>query len=428
MARFVFIPVLLKSVKPRDDNHKPKCDARLVGGIYAAQTFVSECAPALQRKRMAAYGTVIQPKEDPVLTLEYLGVRDLIDIQTSTRTFVADGLMTHNCYAAKMNGWRGVGLPFSMSSARELEPVFRVKALTSLLKSRKLWKIFPQDMTDHCLSVICCRDCDETWEDQLLADVITKCRKCGSLRLKQFWSSTWIQKVFDLYDELAQHGHILQTLTKRTERLLVELETWMRRHGRRMHHRVWMGFSAEDQTNLQKRWEDMAHVPNYAEGLLWVSLEPALAPMKLHDMLSGWECAECYFIFAEGGLEASVLSRCPRVCPYCTTQGKIRAIPKLGWAVIGGESGPGARGFEVGAVYDTIDIFEEAGVPLWVKQLGKNPYFKTPPRFDRWRKIAVDGEVWRPVLKHGKGGDPSEWDSRLRVLQLPVHQLPEVTK
>jgi hypothetical protein len=37
--------------------------------------------------------------DDPVVAVSRGPVRDLVDITTSTGTFIAEGLATHNCYA-----------------------------------------------------------------------------------------------------------------------------------------------------------------------------------------------------------------------------------------------------------------------------------------------------------------------------------------
>ena len=78
--------------------------------------------------------------------------------------------------------------------------------------------------------------------------------------------------------------------------------------------------------------------------------------------------------------------------------------PGLDWVIVGGESGPGARFFDVAWARSIIAQCREAGVPCFVKQLGARPR----------------GTACRPLcLKSAKGGDPSEWSPELRVREFP---------
>ena len=56
--------------------------------------------------------------------VEYIGDRDLVDIQTSKRTFIANGYLTHNCYAETFaERFRGVpGHPYEQGFDLRLVP------------------------------------------------------------------------------------------------------------------------------------------------------------------------------------------------------------------------------------------------------------------------------------------------------------------
>jgi hypothetical protein len=85
----------------------------------------------------------------------------------------------------------------------------------------------------------------------------------------------------------------------------------------------------------------------------------------------------------------------------------------LDWVIVGGESGPGARPFDLAWARSIIQRCESAGVACFVKQLGARPHtgvFTTP---DGQR---VENSVY---LQDRKGGDPSEWPEHLRVRQFP---------
>lgn len=75
----------------------------------------------------------------------------------------------------------------------------------------------------------------------------------------------------------------------------------------------------------------------------------------------------------------------------------------IDWVIVGGESGPGARWFELGWARLVIDQCKAAGVACFVKQMGSSP---------------CDALV--PIhLKDRKGGDMEEWPGDLRVREFP---------
>jgi len=62
--------------------------------------FFAETRPALTRKRDRLIGKMADFEPVSILKIERLGPYPVIDIKTSTSTFMAAGLATHNCYAA----------------------------------------------------------------------------------------------------------------------------------------------------------------------------------------------------------------------------------------------------------------------------------------------------------------------------------------
>lgn len=131
---------------------------------------------------------------------------------------------------------------------------------------------------------------------------------------------------------------------------------------------VWLGVSAEDQ-----RWADV-RVPallDTAAAIRFVSCEPLLGPVDLTRLAT------------RGGAHLDALA----------------GEGALGWVIVGGESGRGARPFDVEWVRDLIVRCEAAGVPVFVKQLGS---------------MWAQGHEQR-----GKGGDPAAWPEDLRVRQMP---------
>ena len=87
---------------------------RLGGRLVDRIRFFSLCRPAIARKLGALFGREMNLDPEPVAALEPGPIMDVVDIQTSTRTFYAAGLATHNCYARPSHEYLGfsAGLDF----------------------------------------------------------------------------------------------------------------------------------------------------------------------------------------------------------------------------------------------------------------------------------------------------------------------------
>lgn len=77
--------------------------ARLHGRVDTHIGFLTRISPALERKCAAFYGRRLFGPAVEVNGVRRGPVRELVDIQTSARTFIAEGVATHNCYAADMS-------------------------------------------------------------------------------------------------------------------------------------------------------------------------------------------------------------------------------------------------------------------------------------------------------------------------------------
>jgi protein gp37 len=192
------------------------------------------------------------------------------------------------------------------------------------------------------------------------------------------------------------YNHIQDHQTARMIKLWVDL---------RPPTNVWVGTSVEDQQRMDERNAALLSIPAAHR---FISFEPLLGPV---------DAADC-----EGG----------GVFKIPGTNPKSASGQGIDWVIVGGESGPGARPCNIEWIRDIRDQCASAGVPCFVKQLGSRPVV-APCRqnhFD-WRyetsnadrpdnKMFVeDGDKWRVLLKHPKGGDPAEWPSDLRVQQWP---------
>lgn len=190
----------------------------------------------------------------------------------------------------------------------------------------------------------------------------------------------FIRRVFDVMSRARRHT--FQILTKRSERmhdvvpLLAEEHTAPDGSGWPLPN-VWLGVSCEDQQRADERIPDLLQTP---AAVRFVSAEPLLGPIN--------------FV------------RATRL-----------ASDYLDWVIVGGESGPGARPFDLAWARSIVESCKSDGVACFVKQLGADPREKNP----HGKPTQIDALVksWRLLLSDRKGGDPSEWPADLRVRQFP---------
>lgn len=83
-----------------------------------------------------------------------------------------------------------------------------------------------------------------------------------------------------------------------------------------------------------------------------------------------------------------------------------------------GESGPRARPCDVSWVRSIVQQCHAASVPCFVKQLGANPFSRVADgtMFNDYKRLQ---HGWEVVLRDRKGGNPDEWDERLRIREFP---------
>lgn len=154
----------------------------------------------------------------------------------------------------------------------------------------------------------------------------------------------FIRQVFTVMEETPQHTY--QVLTKRARRLarLAPSLPWP--------SNVWMGVSVEDVSQVE-RIDDLRGVP---AAVRFVSAEPLLGPLP--DL----------------------------------------NLADIGWVIVGGESGPEHRPFDLAWARQVRDRCVAAGVPFFFKQVGG----RTPKAGGR----DLDGRTWdeMPSLAEDHGG------------------------
>lgn len=159
---------------------------------------------------------------------------------------------------------------------------------------------------------------------------------------------------------------------------------------------VWAGTTVEDQPRGDARVLDLVKVQGAR--VRFLSVEPQLGPVKIRPTWLGW---------------TGKRSGLPH--PLSRALESLGDLPGVDWVIVGGESGPGSRPFDLAWARSIVAQCRDAGVPVFVKQLGAKPESVTLD-FDHER----GPEVVEPLrLKDAKGGDPLEWPKDLRVREFP---------
>lgn len=182
---------------------------------------------------------------------------------------------------------------------------------------------------------------------------------------------------------------------------------------------VWLGVSAEDQPNADERIPELLRTP---AAVRFVSYEPALGLIQFRE-----EWLRGAFLHCGDETDDEATDPC-KGCPGWTGHGgdhcgAVRG-PKLDWIIVGGESGHGARPFDVGWARSVVAQCKEAGVACFVKQLGahvRTDGVQSPGEWWPKQDTMIDDGLggFRKHLDDRKGGDMSEWSPDLRVREFP---------
>jgi protein gp37 len=245
----------------------------------------------------------------------------------------------------------------------------------------------------------------------------------------------WIDRVFAVMALAPQHT--FQVLTKRPERMRAYLQCGVGLYDRVLRAaeplremfpglnrigisnpaaiplpNVWLGVSVEDQATADERIPLLLQTP---AAVRFVSYEPALGPVdfaRLRGYLGAGDSVKADLVIdALGGFYAAAW-RGRSTTPDTPLPEYARP---LDWIIVGGESGPGARPFDVAWAWSTIAQCKAAGVACFVKQLGAHPCDRGPGQSYH----HAHGELLCKKLADKKGGDMAEWPEDLRVREFP---------
>jgi protein gp37 len=223
----------------------------------------------------------------------------------------------------------------------------------------------------------------------------------------------YIAKVFAVMAETPRHTY--QVLTKRPERMHAFMVGMSRAlnggvydpfadkaFGRWPLPNVWLGVSVENQHFADERIPLLLQTP---AAIRFISAEPLLGPLfGLDQWLTGGADNRPYWT-----------AHCP------VDERGFAQIPGLDWVIVGGESGPGARPFDVAWARSIVQQCKAAGVSCFVKQLGSHAVSTEVVPVNDAGVPLVDTPARRGqrLLLSKKGGLPKEWPADLRVREFP---------
>lgn len=91
---------------PRGERLRPVHYIRIRGGLREHLRFLTSCDPSIRRKRNIAEQAVKSRANLAVVSVEPLGgERELYDITTGTGDFIANGVISHNCFARPLHSY-----------------------------------------------------------------------------------------------------------------------------------------------------------------------------------------------------------------------------------------------------------------------------------------------------------------------------------
>ncbi len=187
---------------------------------------------------------------------------------------------------------------------------------------------------------------------------------------------------------------------------------------------VWLGTSVEDQATADAR---IPHLLKCPAAVRFVSAEPLLGAVDFDPV--GCEFCESADEMVLARDEHGSVYWCQEHDRECGSYRGWLEPDAIDWIITGGESGPGARPCNIEWLRSTVEQCKQAGVPVFVKQLGSKPFYIDEANRRCGGAVAVPVSAlafggWEhtgKMFKSSKGADPSEWPDDLRdCRQWPV--------
>ncbi len=201
---------------------------RLVGRVVERIRFFSICRPAISRKMSAICDHEMNIDPETVQAVEPGRVTDVVDIQTSTGTFFAAGVATHNCYARPSHEQLGFNAGIDFETRIMVKPDAPELLRKTLLSPR--W-------TPEMVSLSGNTDCYQPVERTLgitrrCLEVFAEFRNPVGIITK----SALVMRDVDILTELVRHDavHVFSSITSLDPDLAAVLEPRAARPHRRL--------------------------------------------------------------------------------------------------------------------------------------------------------------------------------------------------
>ena len=229
----------------KKSRNKPIYTITLYGGISEQIRFFQLFNPTIKRKRKKILKSVWLRRGQQIVSIKKMNKKmEMIDISTTTNTFIANGLLTHNCYARAMNDRFGFIKNWDI-------PEWKEKGFN---------KKFPQKPQKIFI---------------------------GSMSEIAYWDKVWIQKVIDKIKEYPQH--IFQFLTKDPG----IYKEWV------FPENCWLGVTVTKKDDVKK--DSLDHLnDSHLFKKTFISFEPLLEEIDPNDYI-GFRNIDWVIIGAESG-------------------------------------------------------------------------------------------------------------------------------
>jgi protein gp37 len=363
-------------------------------------TFLGKIRPALDRKgARSALDMKLDATTDPVVSIARGPEQRLIDVQTSTGTFIAEGLATHNCYITRTVPFRVAGITWSGDGGiGSSTPItYQLDQMLVPFRQARPRRIFINSLSDTFHEDVplwmlargfACMALTPRHHYQLLTKRDARMRRI--LNDPAFWVLVGrIARTIATEMKARKRPPVAFSETLADGSSVWDGHLWEKP---RALANVMLGVTGETQQLADRRIRQLLRTP---AAIRYVSVEPMQEEIDLSEHLER-ECAEC-----QGTGWINDGDGCPMLCD----EGQVPE-PRLDWVITGGETG--ARG-KVRPVHpewirSIRDQCEAAGVAHFFKQWGS------------WATSWSDGDAWAGRDAEGWIGDDGQF---IRLPEVP---------
>lgn len=395
------------ALKREPDNTGCPC-VRLYGHVEDQIGFLARIVPALTRKCEAFYGRRVPARTAEVNGIRRGPVRELVDIQTSTGTFVAEGVATHNCYITRTIPLRTARMTFDRAGEGGTTGLVYAprERLYFPLTKRDPLIIFPESISDLWHELVPDERIADVWAVMLLADwhIFQTTTKRATRQCRLLNSAAFADLVAAAVEQLAAELGPRRLAPAAVDRARAHLAQRLPGGAMRPLPNVWIGVTAGCDQSAKTRLPYLDRTP--AE-VRWVSAEPVTQPDFNLGAGMRIRCQRCV-----GGVLRTPAPGGSLVCRRCMGTGWHRA--RIDYIIFGGESGPAY-------LVDAPDT----GPGTTLRELTEDHLRYLIMQADLVGIGAISvkqlGTAWarHAGARHPKGGDPAEWPADLRIRQYP---------